>query len=166
MGTGYSFTCSKCKHRFSASWGIGFSFPQVYEDTVKKIKAGAYGNLWQDLVNKEKYVVTDAEKHIYICGKCNAWKSEQCLSLYIPKDPEHLKIKYQLDSVEELNERSYILTAEIRAEYRILKRYIHKCDKCSGVMHRATEEEMNVLTCPKCGGEPEKPGYMGMIMWD
>ena len=146
MGTGYSFTCSKCKHRFSASWGIGFSFPQVYEDTVKKIKAGAYGSLWQDLMNTEKY--------------------EQCLSLYIPKDPEHLKIKYQLDSVEELNERPYILTAEIRAEYRILKRYIHKCDKCSGVMHRATEEEMNVLTCPKCGGEPEKPGYMGMIMWD
>ena len=92
MGTGYSFTCSKCKHRFSASWGIGFSSPQVYEDTVKKIKAGAYGSLWQDLLNKEKYVVTDAEKHIYICGKCNAWKSEQCLSLYIPKDPEHDRI--------------------------------------------------------------------------
>ncbi len=102
MGTGYTFTCSKCKHNYSASWGIGFSFPQVYEDTVKKIKAGAYGSLWQDRVNEEKYVVTDAEKYIYICGKCKAWKAEQSLSLYIPKDPKQLKIKINLTVLKSL----------------------------------------------------------------
>ncbi len=45
------------------------------------------------------------------------------------------------------------------------KRRVHKCEKCGGVMHKATSDEESNLPCPDCGGAPEK-GHVNLIMWD
>ena len=166
MGIGYTFTCSKCKKRYSASWGSGFMFPAVYEETMKAVRAGEYGIEWQKLVAENDYAVIDAEKYIYLCRRCHNWQSEPGLSIYEPKDIEAIKIKYKLDCDDELKDRPYVTTMDIKEEYRILKRYVHVCNKCSGIMHRATKDELEYLPCPECGGAPEEPGSSGMILWD
>ncbi|WP_154649900.1 hypothetical protein [Butyrivibrio proteoclasticus] len=43
MGTGYRFKCKECGHEYSILLGIGFLYPKVYRDTLKKIADGKYG---------------------------------------------------------------------------------------------------------------------------
>ena len=53
----------------------------------------------------------------------------------------------------------------ITAEVDSKKGYIivHKCKKCGKRMHKANDEEMKNLSCPKCGTENTTSG---LVMWD
>ena len=113
-----------------------------------------------------KFIAIDAGTNVFSCGKCGFWKAETGLSLYVPRDPEALKEKYSLDSVEELSEREFVMPWDLAEEYKVLKRYIHKCSKCGSRMRRLSEKEMCELPCPKCGGKPEHNGPECFIDWD
>ena len=45
MGHGYTKTCMKCGYSFNCNEGIGFMFPKVYAETVRKAKAGKFGKV-------------------------------------------------------------------------------------------------------------------------
>ena len=167
MGDVLRLRCSKCKKEYSVWWGIGFAFPTVYEKIMKAAKNGEYGQEWKTLTTTTKFVAIDAEDYVYLCGKCNHWNNEPGLSLYVPKDLEEIKRKYKLDTVDELEERDFVMSYDLAEEYKILKRRIHKCEKCGGIMKRLKEKEIFHLPCPHCGGAPME-GWENVypINWD
>lgn len=163
MGSGVGFKCSKCGKRYHANTGIGFMFPTVYKEKLAEVKAGKYGQEWKDLALSEKLVAVDAELYLYMCKECGHWEVDYGLSLYAPNDPDEIaKEQFGEKTVEEWGEVPYVMDFD---KYHILKRYIHKCEKCGGLMHKATREEENNLPCPDCGGSPEE-GYLDIINWD
>ena len=48
---------------------------------------------------------------------------------------------------------------------KLLKEYVHTCERCGEKMHRATSEELDVLPCPECG-TPNKRELSKMVCWD
>ncbi len=163
MGMGRSFTCRKCGKEYDVFWGIGFRFPLIYEELLEDIKNGKYGQEWKDLVLRGEHVAVDAEDCVYLCKKCGHWDAEPNLSLYAPNDPEAIMKK---EAAEEEKVSSYVMSYELKKDYHLLKRRLHKCPECGGLMHRATDSEISRLRCPDCGGIPEENYNHGMILWD
>ena len=149
MGAGYSYRCSKCGEEYSVHLGAGMLFPSAYERLVNEIKEGVYGEEWKTLFEGNDMTAVDAEISLYYCSECNSWKNENGLSLYIPKDPESIRKRYE--SIGEADGPRYVMRHELQEDYRLLKEYIHTCDKCGGKMHEATQEEIDNLPCPSCG---------------
>ena len=162
---GRSFTCSKCGKDYDVFWGIGFRFPQAYKELLEDIKDGKYGQEWKDLVLRGEHVAVDAEDDVYLCRKCGHWVAEPNLSLYVPNDPE---AKMKKDETKEEEAPSYVTSYELKEDYHLLKRRLHRCTECGGIMHRATAAEISRLRCPYCGGVPEENDNQnqGMILWD
>lgn len=158
MGIGLGYTCSKCGNRYVVLNEYGMLFPSYYEKLLKAIKKGKYGKEWKELSLSEEYVAVDGISKLYVCKKCKHWQVEPGLSLYAPKDPDKIREK----AAEYGGKIPYVTSLE---DYRILKRYIHKCEKCGGVMHLATPEEECSLPCPECGGDPDLLSICN-ILWD
>ena len=166
MGCGTVLKCSKCHKEYEILTGIGMLYPLVYSELLDDIKNGKYGKEWQDIALKTPHVAVDAEKHVYSCRKCGAWKTEEGLSIYEPDDYESLNTKrYGHIPVEERGDDPFVLAMNHKKDYHVVKRYVHKCDKCGSRMHRVNENEFHDLPCPECGGKPEK-GYNSIILWD
>lgn len=168
MGRGYGFICSQCGNEYGYGIGVGFLFPMVYEETLKEVKKGKYGEEWKNLVKNTKNIAIDAEEHLYVCKKCGTWKTEEGLSLYTPKDKKALKTKNNDSRWAvgfDFSQASYVTSEELREYYKLLKSYTHRCPKCKARMHRATSEEAFNLPCPKCGGKA-KEDYLDIINWD
>ena len=141
-------------------------YPEIYKETLQAFKKGKYGEDWKRLSLSEEFVGVDAVDYIFVCKKCGNWTVDSGLSLYAPNDVKKLrKKKYGEKTVEQLGEVPYATTYDFKEDYHLLKRYIHKCDKCGAVMHKATKEEEGSLQCPKCGGAPD-PNYISIINWD
>ena len=71
MGTGYSYKCKKCGHKYSVFPGVGMMYPRVYRRKLDQIAEGAYGTEWMILFQKTPYAAINAEEIIYICRSCN-----------------------------------------------------------------------------------------------
>ena len=163
MGSGYGFKCSSCGYEYDVCTGIGMLFPQEYKKLLSDIKQGKYGTEWKELALSEEYVAVEAERFLYVCGKCNNWKVDYGMSLYAPNEPEAIKKKkYGIKTVEEWGEVPYISSWE---EYHIIKPYIHKCVRCGNDMRKGADKEILSLPCPKCGSKPD-PEYFNIINWD
>jgi len=164
MGSGYDFKCKKCKTKYSAMPGIGMMYPKVYQEAVEDIKNGKYGPEWQEIMNSEEFIAVNAEREIYICSECKYWETDLNLALYRPKDAEAIRTKqYGIKTVEEWGYVPYVMEYHLKTEYSLVKVYVHKCKKCGKRMHKATDEELKNLPCPKCGTEN---ATNGMLMWD
>ena len=153
MGGGKQFECSKCGKRYYANIGIGFLFSEVYSKTVEDITNGKYGENFKRSFESVKHAAVDAEYHLYKCKKCDHWDTESGMSLYAPNE-EDIVVR-----------KSYVMPYELKSDYHIYKRYIHKCEKCSSVMHKATNKELEELKCPYCGGAPDERKKFHMC-WD
>ena len=166
MGHGGFYKCSKCGEEYYANTGIGMMFPTIYKSIQNEVSKGKYGKEWQELYNSEPLVAADAEVYLYVCKKCNYWETDYGLSLYAPNDLKTLKKKrYGEKTVEGWGMVPYASGDDFKEDYHLLKRRIHKCEKCGSVMHKSTKQEEDNLPCPVCGGPPEEGGA-STIMWD
>jgi len=164
MGRGEIYKCSKCGNEYSVYFGTGFSFDSVYGETMEDVASGKYGEERKELLEKVKYIAVDSESDVYICGNCGFWKQEQGLGLYKPKNPEKIaKEKFGDKTVEELGYVPYVMRYKLLEDYRLVKTYVHRCDKCGRRMRRATEEDLGRLPCPVCGTENL---MTRQILWD
>ena len=164
MGRGYGYKCKECKHRYSAFPGIGKAYPEAYRELIQKIEDGGYGEEWQRLLKDTPYVAVNAENVIYSCKECGQWEMGQDITLYAPNHPKAILSKqYGIKTVEEWGYVPFVMNWELREEYHVLKRHYHKCSKCGKRMHKASENEVKHLPCPKCGTENEVRDY---IIWD
>lgn len=174
MGYGINVGC-KCRRK-ELTLGCGFSFPAVYQETMKDIKTGKYGPEMKDLANNTEFVAVDAETEPYFCEKCGNIEALQPLDLYKPKDVKKVKEQvigrwtavdsYDGRKIEELGELPYWFHREGEDEddnWMLLKEYKHVCPGCGGVMRKINEDELEGKTCPKCG---EQYKVFQGILWD
>lgn len=164
MGYGLGFKCSKCQKDYDVFLGIGMMFPKVYKELVEKIRSGKYGSEWKTLIDSEDNVVVDAEKTVFCCPECAAWRAEPNLSLYVAVNEDAIKeaksgypYMHKMSPIAE-----FMMT---KPEYKLLKQYDHKCKKCKIVMHEASDDELRSLPCPKCGAAPDEE-HSSCFNWD
>ena len=164
MGYGYVYSCSKCKKRYSVNPGFGKLFPEVYQSLIQDIKDGKHGEEMQKLLEETKYAAVNAERVVYICMECSHWEMGTDDTLYAPNDPDALARKqYGIKTVEEWGYAPYVMKMDLEEDYHVLKRYYHKCCKCGKRMHKASDEEMQHLPCPKCGMQNN---FKDAMLWD
>ena len=166
MGSGIEYKCSKCGKEYEVCCGVGFLFPQVYEGLMNDIKSGKYGQGWKKLALSEDTIAIDAVSYVYVCKKCGFWAVEPGLSLYVANDSKAVKEYLQSRHWTAGHDGTFVTFSELRQDYHILKRRVHKCAKCKGIMHKATEYEEYNLKCPYCGNVPDKNTIRGEFRWD
>ena len=93
MGRGKTYICKHCNKKVNLFLGIGFSFPDVYQEKVADICDGKYGEEWQHLYQSEEFVAVNAEIYLYLCRKCGHWETESSMDLYVPKDTDSIRNK-------------------------------------------------------------------------
>ncbi len=152
MGRGYSYKCEKCHHEYMVFPGKGMTYPEFYQKKLDEIEQGVYGKDWQEIYKATTYPSIDASRVIYVCSSCNNWDEGFDLTLYAPDDPEYISEKrYGEKTVKEWGYVPYTTADDLKNNYHIVKRYYHKCKTCGQRMHKATEDELQNLSCPKCG---------------
>ena len=135
MGAGYCYFCKKFGKEFSLSYGYGMMFPSAYKELLADIRAGGYGEEMKEASLSNSNVAVDAERHLYVCS-CGHWESAEGLSLFVPKDGVLLK-------------RPYVMPYELKADFRIVKDYMHICPERGKQMNEADEQPID-LRCPVC----------------
>lgn len=151
MGYGIQFECEKCGKAYRIKLGVGMGFPNVYRRTIEDVKEGVYGEQWKKIATETAYAAVDATKEIYICSSCGHWKEELNLSLYRPNDPEKIRTKqYGIKNVEEWGYVPYVMYSDLKYNYKLIKVFSHKCDRCGKRMRRAKKAELHNLPCPYC----------------
>ncbi len=159
MGEGFGVKCNKCGYKFDAVLGFGMLFPVVYEENVKKMKAGELGPVGKKFFEDYPMGAIDSEQVVAKCSSCGNYEIVDDLSMYIPhKGKEHLVEKY-----------GCVTSHELKINYKKYMDYPHKCTKCGAdsIVYKNFETDVSngVAKCPKCDG------YMGMdperiILWD
>ena len=139
-------------------------FPRVYRGLLDEIKNGKYGEDFQYLANSVQYAAVNAVKQVYICSHCGRWRTEYVLDLYEPKNTKIIsQQKYGDKTVAELGYVPCFLPWIDRDNYKLLKRFIHKCPDCGKRTHKASKTETDCLPCPKC---KSKDITAGELNWD
>lgn len=150
MGMGLEYKCRSCGKRYQIYPGMGMLYPHVYQELLLEIKDGKHGKERQRVCLETPQVAINAQNVVFLCKECGKWRAGKDLTLYAPDD---------LKNQEDENHIPY----DISKGYHVVLEYVKKCGKCREPMKIATDEEMQHLSCPKCG-EPNEP--RGYIMWD
>ena len=149
MGTGVVMKCPKCGFRVTCTSGVSMSFPTVYMNTVSDAKEGKFGIELEDFFAEHPEGAINAENVTLCCDNCGSIRSEQDLSVYLPKDE---------------NKRSdtpYLMAEDLSKGYELYAAYDHRCKDCGGHMH--VIETYEGLLCPKCKSALE---WDRSILWD
>ena len=164
MGSGFSYKCKKCKEKYSVHLGVGMLFPRVYQNLLNNIKNGEYGDELKLIADSQQYVAINASRWVYICSHCGKWNLEYAMDLYAPVNIKEISGKKFGDkTVSELGYVPYVTPYSLHKDYKLLKRFIHKCPDCGKRTHRANEKEFRELSCPHCKNKNNK---VAEIMWD
>ncbi len=165
MGTGLCFKCKKCGHEYSVMLGVGFSFAKEARNALKSIEKGEYGAELKEAYEKTPYAAVYTDRSVYLCSGCGRWIMDADLTLYGPNAPDAIpKKQYGEKTVEEWGYVPYVSKIDLKEDYHVVKRIYHKCDRCGKRMHKASENEIKKLPCPKCGEiNEEEPD---LIYWD
>ena len=181
MGMGINIGC-KCHNATAREFmlGVGMGFPYVYQETVKDIKAGKYGEEAKNIMTTIPYAAVDLVTTLYYCDKCGHIDEDEPMDIYIPKDVEKVKkqpvgrwtaadpLENNTILNEEIGELSYWTPPsefedDNRPEYVLVKKGSHPCPKCKNEMRAIDEEELEKIKCPKCGSNYVIfPG----VLWD
>lgn len=154
MANGLGLVCSKCGKEYDMCYSSGFDFMEVYRDTFNAIRNGYYGeNIRRAALNNKKSAI-DAYRYIYKCWRCSGWKSEVCGDLYVPNHPEEKPVLLmETETFDKWEDVPFVSRIDLKEKYHVIKRCIHRCDKCNSRMHKVNEKHLYHLRCPYCGGK-------------
>ena len=173
MGTSIEMECNNCHFSFEAFLGIGFRFPQVYQDTINAAKEGKFGEIVQSFLLEHPDGALNCNMVLLQCTSCDELDKSRDLSMYIPKDKPATHDGIWSVAFPYKN-ASYESPRDLKDHYRLIKSYDHICRKCGGKMRPITEENLTPesyepygipvnVNCPKC----HKPMTIGGYgMWD
>lgn len=187
MGNGYSCKCNKCDYGFMASLGVGLMFPEVYEDTVKAMKSGEYGDQPKSFFQAHPDGAIDCDNVVVRCRSCGKYATEPRLDMYVPKEgkgagvaeatgnsegaagntePEASELRWSSACSGE--DCDYVDPYDLTENYKLFEHYQHKCESCGGdaeiVEGFESKLDKGELKCPKC-----KDGVIelkGELLWD
>ena len=162
MGSGCTKTCPKCGFEFYSSTGVGFMFPKVYAETIKKAKDGELGTVLQNFFKDHVDGALDVEYVNLCCEKCGQLDVGMDLTMYIHKRKKPEKIEHGRWSVAAPFEGAeYVSWSDLERYYDEYAKYPHKCVKCGGNM-KILKDDAEML-CPECKVPLETTNF---IMWD
>lgn len=161
MGTGYNYVCKTCGKEFTAYLGVGFMYPQLYQDVMNSAREGKLGIKVKQFVIDNPHAAIDPKSVIAKCEKCGNYEAVSDLGMYLPKkgnSPFIHKGNWTVGDCDNKNE--YVFEFD---QYDLIDRYDHKCSSCGGRMQVLQDEEPESLKCPACGDEMV---VRDVIMWD
>ena len=149
MGNSYEMKCQKCGYDFKRLEGVGFLFPTVYQETVRKAKDGELGKEIQDFFKENETGAINAENVTLCCDKCGHLSKGKDLTMYIPKGKQEERPKHgQWSIAAPFVGADYVMKSELKERYDEYTTYPHICEECGGRMHIVGENEK--IICPKC----------------
>lgn len=173
------FRCQNCFESYIFWNGIGFSFPQKYNELFTDALSGKYGERLKELLQENPNAIIDAATSVYVCEYCRHWIESPVLDCYLPAHKMRKQKKKQIWAVSmpiDINnlEHPVVPPWELRKGYKLLERYKHICPKCSSEMKMcqldpfgldSVYEELSdaMLRCPICGGDIVDTGEIVMI---
>lgn len=155
MGQGYMLECGNGHFR-EYLLGVGMLYPSFYEDTVKEIQKGQYGDEWRRYFQNHPGAAVNASRDLYVCSKCHHPHEAINLDLYCRKGD----VKSEDGWCYWCND----------GDYEFVKSYDHRCPDCGSPMILCGADEDDdsnsapEILCPECNA-PMQFGFSGMI-WD
>ena len=162
MGVGHKLVCRKCGYQFDARFGVGYTFPLVYQETIRAGKEGKLGKDIQGFLLKHPDGALNCEEVMLLCTSCGELVMGQDLSMYIPQNTQAATDNGRALSAEDA---SYVGPGELKRNYRLAKRHEHLCEKCGGTMRIVDEMDLfpeveeevpegedlpSCVNCPQC----------------
>ena len=175
MGRGIELKCSKCRYSFGNNFGVGFLFPQTYQETMEAARKGKLGKDVQSFLVEHPDGALDCDQVLLQCTSCSEMDRGMDLTMYVPKDKSDV-YEGEWSIACSFGGVSYVAPWVLKEQYRLVKPYDHVCRKCGkkmriikeedlvfeGQEYKGTDMEVNV-NCPKC----HKPMVIGgCLMWD
>ena len=156
MGSGFLIRCKKCSYEYRALLGFGMMFPKVYQETVYAIKEGKFGEDHRAFFAAHPDAAVNCEAYMAVCKECGEFDTVKSLSLFLPKHGDGKDIN-----------TGCLLSEDLKADYRLAKKYDHKCSYCGGVLEPVdliNELSKKAVRCPKCKDEMQLTD--AVIVWD
>ena len=175
MGRGFGLVCRKCRYEFGIHLGVGFGFPQNYQNIMEAAKAGKLGREVRYFLRENPDGTLDCSQVLLQCTACDSLERGIDLSMFIPKDQPYVT-KGNWSVAFPMEEFSYVAPSDLKSHYRLVKHYDHRCKQCKGRMRVITENHLTFrkpvsgeesalvnVNCPKC----HVPMAVGStLMWD
>ncbi len=175
MGHGYILRCKECHFEMTLNMGVGFLFPQVYQETMETAKSGEYGEVVQEFLISLPDGALNCENVLLQCPECGNLEMGPDLSMYIPGKDTKPREKGNWSVAFPFEGASYVAPWDLN-DYELVRRFEHKCSRCGAVMKCINQKDMekkpgavlagekeSEFLCPKCG----KPlWHDGILMWD
>ena len=174
MGRGIQLECRNCHYSFRISFGVGFLFPQAYQETMEAAKNGKFGKKVQTFLAEHPDGALDCDLVLFQCPSCDNLDRGLDLSMYVPRDKPVVH-EGRWSSAYPFEEVSYVTPRDLEEHYKLVEPYDHVCGKCGSRMRvikeadlfpngqNSKKDEKTGVNCPKCR-EPMFVG--GQIMWD
>lgn len=167
MGQGYSYECRKCHHPYNVHLGIGMMYPMAYREKYEEVASGAYGEELRDLLETTDNAVFDASDYVFVCDSCNRWVIDIDATLWVPNGPEgtanYTGGRWKDGYMRAKGSTLCLVSWDLHTYFHVLKRHTHVCKACGQSMHKATGDDLQHLSCPRCG-TPNGP--WGFLNWD
>ena len=151
MGQGFDYRCCKCGYEFSALLGVGYAYPLTYKETMQEAREGKLGEDIKKFLEGNPQGAIDPKNVVAQCKICGEYEQVQDLSMYIPKETKGEKLNKDIDFVVDFK------------DYKLEKKYDHKCSTCGGKMKILRGKALDSLTCPRCKSEMER---VEGFLWD
>ncbi len=154
MGEGCFLACDNCGYKIDIDLGFGSLICLETEETIKKMKSGAYGKKAADFFRENPDGTVDCSYVLLKCDKCGELKNDMDLSLY-------KRIEGSEDPEFPIPDPDYFVKAED---------FEHKCGKCGNTMRIVDtsdgfEEKIQngEIRCPNCN---KKLTLIALACWD
>ena len=161
MGTMLMCKCDKCGYTFEAAVGIGFLYPKVYSETVRKVKEGQFGEQGKEFFEAYPDGAISCERIVVQCNDCRQLICVPELTLYVPKEeyiPNKQNKEIPWSSAFSGKGYEYVAPTELHDHYQLFEEYDHRCPYCNGhttVVPGFTENVNDIVDthvcCPQCG---------------
>lgn len=179
MGMCYELECEKCGYRFYASFGVGFMYPQVYQETKTAALNGELGEEIQKFLQENPDGAVNASRIFGKCTKCGNLETVPDLTMYLPneKNPAPKKNPQERWSVAmPFYNADYVAPFDLQYHYKVFAKYQHKCKRCGGDLETFNEDVFKVsetngklnldspkLKCPNCHAALN---LIDLLRWD
>lgn len=175
MGRGYSLKCRKCGYEFSANPGVGFMFPEVYQEMMKAGREGKLGKEVKRFLEEHPDGALDCDAVILQCTECGTLECAPDLTMYVPGENSPPPSSGNWSVSIPCKDAEYVAPWTLE-KYTLFGLYDHRCEKCMGKMRIIKEKEFENLAydavsngfptkihCPKC---KERLFVGEIMMWD
>ena len=166
MGNVYGYQCTKCSNYVWFSTGVGFLFPFCYEKAIDEIKAGKWGEEYQEFFEAYKNAATDVEEGVYLCEYCGEVFNEMNRGMYISKDENQEVLPSEIRWCVAMPQigKEYVTSYDLAKNYYLYKKEIHNCPKCGKPTKQIKEDDIEMITiCRKCN---QKMKLVDLEFWD